>query len=209
MSRSLLCSLVTCTALVSACGAPQPQPPTPPANLMAMVMGSGLMLTWEDTFTTETGFEIQRKSDGEFTTLVRKAANDVSHHDTGVTPGVNYSYRVRAVIDDVNGAWSSEASGSVPVPEPTLDPRPTGLAAMPMSGMNEVRWVNNATDATGYELQRKDPGADFATIATISSKSTTSRMDSNVTAGATYTYRVRALRPGGPTDWSDTLDASL
>ena len=59
---------------------------------------------------------------------------------------------------------------------------------------------------TTYELQRMqdsvDPGATFATIA--NDITMTSYTDSGLTAGTTYSYRVRGVSAGGQSPWSNT-----
>lgn len=212
MRRNSMLVVVTFFGAIAACGGEQRPPsddtttPTSfggPPGFMVMQMGSGLHATWQDTFTGETGFELQRHADGgEFTKLLELPANATDHHDQTVEPGMTYTYRVRALSTGAPGAWSSEATESVPVPETNPPGAPSELVAAKMHGGLHVMWTDNSTDETGFELERKAGTGEFAKVATLPANAD-NKMDSTVTAGTTYTYRVRAIGPGGPSDWSN------
>lgn len=57
------------------------------------------ILSWFDTSTTETGFEIERglTPAGPFTFLARVPENALTYEDRAVTLGTRYCYRVRAI----------------------------------------------------------------------------------------------------------------
>ncbi|MDX3319688.1 fibronectin type III domain-containing protein [Streptomyces sp. ME03-5684b] len=76
--------------------------PGAPGGLAASLDGEGTgLLTWKDGSGTETGFRIERSQDGSAFVQVGSAeARARSFRDPGLTPGVGYSYRVRAVGAD-------------------------------------------------------------------------------------------------------------
>lgn len=78
--------------------APPPPPPAGPSNLSALAVASTqISLKWTDNAANETGYRIERSSDGvNFTTVALPGANTVSFTDTGVTGPALLSYRVRA-----------------------------------------------------------------------------------------------------------------
>lgn len=98
------------------------QPPSAPTNFAAsMPVANQILLTWTDTATTETGFKIDRSTDGvTFSPLTTVSANAVSYADTTVTPGVAYTYRIRStntVGDSVNVGPVSATAAGVSVPQ--------------------------------------------------------------------------------------------
>jgi hypothetical protein len=79
-----------------------------PTDLEAEVVSETQVdLSWRDTSTSEIGMELER-SKGSTTEYVRLAADRTSHSDTGLVPGSDYSYRVRAVKDTATSAWSNQ-----------------------------------------------------------------------------------------------------
>src|SRR5262249_45206734 len=72
--------------------------PTAPTGLNASTLSSSqIELHWTDNSTTETGFEIERSTDGvAFSPLFTVGANINSYTDTDLTSGATYFYRVRA-----------------------------------------------------------------------------------------------------------------
>ena len=87
------CSPKTNTAIV----------PYRPTNLSATpVSSSRINLTWTDKSSNETGFEIYRKlgicsSPNSWGKIATTKANSTSYsNDTGLSPGIAYSYKVRA-----------------------------------------------------------------------------------------------------------------
>jgi len=174
-----------------------------PPGFLVMEMGGGLHATWQDAFSDETGFELERREgSGDFELLLGLAANVTDHHDQTPNPGVPYTYRVRAVASDGPGAWSSESTATVPVPAPVPPGAPTRLAAARMGGALHLSWRDNSTDETAFELERKSGTAAFARIATVAAN-TSDRMDMSVVPGTSYTYRVRAVGDAGPSEWSN------
>ena len=90
---------------------PDPAPgsaPSPPSSLTATSIGSDRVdLAWEDTSSSETGFDVERSLDGtNFSPLYSTAANMESATDDAVAASTTYYYRVRAF----NSYGSSAAS---------------------------------------------------------------------------------------------------
>lgn len=74
---------------------------------------SNIRLTWTDNSTGETGFSIERSSDGvSYSEIAVKGANVTSHTDYGLSAGTYY-YRLRAFKGGHYSAYSSVASVTV------------------------------------------------------------------------------------------------
>ncbi|WP_020597374.1 cellulose binding domain-containing protein [Spirosoma panaciterrae] len=68
-----------------------------------------------------------------------------------------------------------------------------------------LTWSDNASNETGFTIQRKPAGGSFANLATVAANITTFT-DLNAQPGITYTYRVYASNDGGKSAYSNTVD---
>jgi hypothetical protein len=98
---------------------PAPSGPVPaaPIRLKIYSLAAGrISIDWWDMSNNETGFEVERKtgSAGAWARVATKAANTSIHHDTTVTSGRLYTYRVRAVNGNGPSAWTNEISQIAP-----------------------------------------------------------------------------------------------
>ncbi|MGN1030059.1 MAG: fibronectin type III domain-containing protein, partial [Butyricicoccaceae bacterium] len=75
-------------------------------------------------------------------------------------------------------------------------PKLTGASAA--KGSITVKW-SKVSNANGYRVYRKTGSSGWTRIANISKNSTTSYRDTNVKAGTTYIYTVRACANTGNT----------
>jgi hypothetical protein len=91
-------------------------PPSAPANLKATpVSKSQINLTWADLANNESGFKIDRSTDGtNFTQVGTVAANVTSFASTGLQGNKNYYFRVRASNSYGDSAYSNIASARTP-----------------------------------------------------------------------------------------------
>lgn len=84
---------------------------------------------------------------------------------------------------------------------------PTQLSAQATSAPRvDLTWTDNASDETGFEIERGADGLLFDLIATVAADATT-YSDLSVTAGQHYYYRVRATSDAVDSDYSNIADA--
>jgi hypothetical protein len=85
-----------------------------PQNLKASAGKGVINLTWTDSNTLETGYEVLRgtTSDGNFGHLATVSANATSYSDTSVVRGTKYSYQVRAMKGVEAGPVSATVSAN-------------------------------------------------------------------------------------------------
>src|SRR3989475_529576 len=96
--------------------------PQPPTGLKATTVSpSQINLSWTAPINSGgspiTGYQIQRSSDGGFSwpTLVSNTNSpSTTYSDTGLSPGINYGYRVSAINSVGGGAPSNPASATTP-----------------------------------------------------------------------------------------------
>ena len=182
--------------------------PAAPSNLAAAAAGtSQINLTWIDNATTETGFAVQRSTDGvTFAAATTLGANVVSWSDTGRAAGTQYWYRVQATNAGGGSAWSNVANATTALPTPPAAPSNLAAAA-PSSSQVNLTWTDNASDETGFAVQRSTDGVTFAAAATLGAN-VVSWNDTGRTAGTQYWYRVQATNAGGASAWSNTASAT-
>ena len=97
----------------------------PTALRASKITSTSVQLDWTDNSNNETGFRVQRSSDGvTFTTLTTVQANTRTYTDRTLSPGTTYYYRIRAT----DSAGDSVPSNVVTVPTlPAAPPAPSTL----------------------------------------------------------------------------------
>jgi Zn-dependent metalloprotease len=165
-------------------------PPASPTGLTATAFSpSRIDLAWTDNATNETGYKVERSTDGiTFTQFVTLAANATSYSNTGLTAATRFSYRVRANDGTVNSGYSNVASATT-FPPPSA---PTGLTATAISPSRiDLHWTDNASNETGYKVERSSDGVTFTQLVTLAANAS-SYSNTSLTASTSYQYRVRA-----------------
>src|SRR5690242_13762158 len=75
-----------------------PGAPAAPSELTASQMGAGIHITWKDNASDESEFQIDRREGtGAYAKIASVVFDTVQFHDTSVTAGRRYTYRVRAI----------------------------------------------------------------------------------------------------------------
>jgi fibronectin type 3 domain-containing protein len=189
--------------------------PDPPAAPTALSVAPGtapntLALTWADNSANETGFAIYRKfAGGDYSTtpVATMPANTTSYVDPGLSIDTVWTYKVQAIGDNGNSAFTNEA-GATPLPPPPA--APTGLAATAISTTQiNLTWTDNSNTPktnfeTAFSVWRKSGTADYQKVTDLPAN-TTAFSDTGLTPGTSYTYRVRALNQGGVSGWTNEV----
>jgi hypothetical protein len=192
-------------------------PPLRPGGLMATVTGSGksmrVVLTWNDNSVTETSFEVQRSLDGTtWTTIgtlpsplnVTNTKGQRTFTDTAVTAGTPYLYRVVALNTVGYGAEfptttvRSQPTDPAGVNKPAI---PTALTATILSGPQvRLAWSDNATNESGYRVERAVGAGAFSVIKDLPAQKNTGSVtftDTTAALGTQYSYLVTAFNAAG------------
>ncbi len=169
------------------------QIPSVPSNLIATAQSATQIdLNWTDNSNNETGFKLERKVgvSGAWSQIATVGTNQTTYSNTGLTAGTSYYYRVRAYNSYGDSDYSSE----------TIVPAsPSNLFAMAVSAtMISLTWTDNASNETGFVVQRKTTGS-WQNLSQLNSNSTNFN-DSGLAPGVSYYYRVYAYSPRG-TSW--------
>jgi titin len=90
--------------------------PAAPSNLTATAVSrSQINLAWSDNSTNETGFKIERSTNGaSFSQIATVGSNQVTYSNTGLARNKRYYYRVRAYNGAGNSAYSNTANARTP-----------------------------------------------------------------------------------------------
>ena len=88
-----------------------PTVPAAPSSLTLTTTKKKIRLNWVDNSNNETGFKIERSTDGvSFAQIATVTANIVTYQNGGLTSGVLYYYRVRATNGTGDSAYSNTAN---------------------------------------------------------------------------------------------------
>ncbi|MEI9921933.1 MAG: fibronectin type III domain-containing protein [Bacteroidota bacterium] len=183
-------------------------PPTPTSPSATAASSTQLNLSWTDASSTETGFAIERSttSGSGYTLLTTTAANATSYSDTGLSPSTPYYYRMRAVADNANSAYTSEFTGTTLISPPTA---PTGLGASAASPSQiNLTWTDASSTETGFEVERSTTSGSGFTLVTTTAANATSFNDTGLTATTTYYYRIRSVNAGGGSSYTSEASAT-
>lgn len=169
-----------------------------------LAAGPQVNLTWRDNANNETGFNVQRSTDGvNYTVLAtvppRTNGNaTVSYTDTTVVAGATtttYSYRVTAINAFVQSAPTNVASVVMPI----LPAVPTSFTAAngPNGNGNNrtvnLTWVANTANVTGFTIQRSTSStfANGITTTNVAATATTLSV-TGLSRSTAYYFRIRA-----------------
>jgi streptogramin lyase len=170
--------------------------PAAPGNLTATAVStSQINLTWSESSTNATGFKVEMSQNGStWTLLTTTAAGVTSYQVTGLNTATTYQFRVRATSAVGDSANSSVVTATtLPVPPA----RPNYVYATGVSTSEiDLYWLNNATNQSGFKVERSLDGVNW-TLDAVTAANATSFQDTGLTAGTIYVYRVRAFNAGG------------
>ncbi|NJM15202.1 MAG: DUF4832 domain-containing protein, partial [Bacteroidales bacterium] len=97
--------------------------------------------------------------------------------------------------------FGTPLSSTPAIPEP-----PSSLTATAAgTGQINLSWTDKASNETGFKVERKSGTNSFSQIATVT---TNTYGNSGLTAGTTYTYRVRAYNAAGNSAYSNEVSAT-
>jgi hypothetical protein len=179
--------------------------PAAPGSLAATVQSSSqVKLTWTDNASNESGFIIERSTDGTaFAYLTTVGANVQSFTDTDLTASTTYYYRVKAI----NAVGDSPDSNIVMTLTAT-PAAPTSLTATAVSTSRiDLSWSDNSSNETGFKIFRSTDGVNFTLLIKVG-PNVTSFSDTGLSLGTTYWYKVRAYNGIGDSPWTNSASAT-
>jgi len=182
--------------------------PAAPSSLTVTAFCRTVTLGWRDNSNDENGFRVERRSEGgSFVEIATLVPGMTSYQDGGLTPGVVYTYRVRAYRGALNSTYSNEA---VVTGGPEAPQAPSNLTVAAVSSGNILHWQDNSNNESGFKIVRKVSAlflytTDWHEIATVG-PGVTSYQDRTAPTivKLTYSYAVRAFSGTCPSGYSNT-----
>jgi len=183
-----------------------------PTNLVATsVSATQINLTWSDNATNETGYRIERSTDGvNFAALAGGGSNIHAYNNTGLTAGHKYYYRVYAVNGTIASGYSNVASAVAGQSggTATAPAAPSSLfASAANSSAINLSWADNSTNETGFSVERSTDGVNFSAVGGVGAN-VRSWASTGLAASTKYYYRVRALGSAGNSGYSNVGSAT-
>ncbi len=199
-------------------GAQTPSVPDKPTGLaIASIDEDGVTISWDDPGDSSiSGYQILRRNPrvdpaGVFHEHVADTGTaTTSFADPEVQPGESYTYRVKAI--NAQGLSQRSRYKRADVPASASQLAPSGLTAAVTNGVS-LSWTKpeaRAYEVSGYRIERAAGDGAFSILVSNTSTTETSYIDATAnTTGATYGYRVRALRGSSVSEPSDRVDITL
>ena len=92
---------------------------------------------------------------------------------------------------------------------PSTPAAPTNLSATLQAGPQALlTWTDNSTNESGFVIERSVNGGIFSVLAQVGAGVVT-YIDTTISSGSTFTYRVKAVNSAGSSAYSNTASVSL
>ena len=176
--------------------------PTAPAVKLGNSATSGKpMLTW-NTVSGATSYKVYRATSQNGTYSLLGSVTTTTYVNTGAKDGVTYYYKVTAVNDSGESAYSNIVSGQnkAVTPKPSAPVVKIGHSAT--SGKPMLTW-NAVSGATSYKVYRAT--SQNGTYSLLGTVTTTSYINTGAKDGVTYYYKVKAVNSAGESAYSNTV----
>ncbi|WP_191908826.1 fibronectin type III domain-containing protein [Larkinella humicola] len=187
--------------------APPIAKPNNPARLTATAVSpSQINLQWADVSDNETGFELERSTDGaSFQKIADLGANATSYSDPNLQPRTQYFYRILAKNAAGSSTYSNVADATTPDAPPATPARLAATAVSP--NQINLQWADVSDNETGFQLEQSPDGAIWKKIADLPANTTT-HQHTGLNPATKYFYRVKATNAVGESGFSNTADAT-
>jgi len=206
--------------VTSSSAPPEDIPPNSPTDLTATdISQTMILLSWDKPAANNgpavTGYKIERKTTGSFTTLVADTGDaSTTYTNSGLTTGTTYTYKVYALnsvglSDSTTEASATPTTSSAP-PAGTEAPRTPRSFKAEANSDTEIglTWQEpaefNGPAVSGYKLELKKPTETEFSDLVANTGLVSSYQHTGLEAGKTYTYRLSALNSIGASNTVQT-----
>ena len=179
-----------------------PPPAAAPQNLSATPGNGQIQLSW-NAVAGATDYRVFRTTTGTFGTTPLATVTTPSYLNTGLMNGTAYSYRVAAH----NAGGDGPASATVSATPGAVPSAPTNLSATAGNAMVTLSWTAVGT-ATSYNVYRSTTTNGQTTPPLATGVNTPAFVDSPVTNGTPFFYKVTAVNAFGESTRSGEVTAT-
>ena len=178
-----------------------PKPAAPVVKIGHSATSGKPMLTW-NAVSGATSYKVYRATSQNGTYSLLGTVTTTSYINTGAKAGVTYYYKVTAVNDSGESAYSNIVSGQnkAVTPKPAAPVVKIGHSAT--SGKPMLTW-NAVSGATSYKVYRAT--SQNGTYSLLGTVTTTSYINTGAKAGVTYYYKVTAVNDSGESAYSNIV----
>ncbi|MCD4796517.1 MAG: hypothetical protein K8R49_05020 [Candidatus Cloacimonetes bacterium] len=174
--------------------------PGPREFIVSIINDQSVKLNWIDDCSFEEGFIIERaEQKGEFTEIVKTSPNIVHYRDEGLSSGVKYTYRIYAFTSLNKSEYSNKVTLT------TEFPCPTALATKAIDDQTiRLTWKDMSDFEQGFRIERKEAEGEYSQVAEVTPNATY-YINSGLTSGKVYFYRIKAFSPVNESDYSNEV----
>jgi len=173
-----------------------------PTNLsFQLVNDQSVKISWTDNCSFESGYKIERKTEGGNYILIDSVIEDITNYtDEGLIYGETYYYRIKAYTNIDESDYSNELLAQ------TEFPTPTNLSSQLLSDQSaKISWNDNCSFESGYKIERKTEGGNYILIDSVI-EDITNYTDEGLIYGETYYYRIKAFTNLNESDYTNEIN---
>jgi hypothetical protein len=189
---------------------PTPNLPGTPSLTATLNGTTGIDLSWttpSDGGGTISQYQIQRSttsSTSGFSTIQNTSGNSISF--SGFTSGVTYWHRVAAINEAGTGPFSTAQSVFIPT-VPAAPSLSSGLVGINSINLSWSLGSNGGSAITTQQIERSVDFTDYVPLTNVA-VGTTTYLDSGLSAGTFYVYRMRVFNAVGASSYSNPTSQS-
>jgi WD40 repeat protein len=147
---------------------------------------SSIKLSWTDNSALESGFVLERSTNGQpFVTIATPAKNVQSYADNTIQVNVDYRYRIKAKNILTETDYSNIVTTKIQFNAPGLN------CSLPGGNTVILTWSNNSQFEQGYIIEQAFNDGAFTAIATVATPLLTYKIE-NLDISKKYAFRVKA-----------------
>lgn len=165
-------------------------PAAPTGVSAAATSPQSVNVRWTSVVAGATGYKVMRAAaTGAFAEVGRvSGATTLNFADTSVSPNRQYRYQVVALGATLQSNPSATASVTTPMAAPA---NLTATIVAPTTV--RLQWQNRDPSATAFVISRSVAGGAWATLVRVNGGTSVSYLDSTVSRGVAYAYRIQAV----------------
>lgn len=182
------------------------KPNTPQGLSATPVSNKQINLNWTDNSGNETGFEVERSTDGTaFIKIADVAANEITYQSPGLNTLTKYWYRIRAKNAIGNSDYSNIADATT-FDIPPISPSNLTATTASSSQIN-LTWKDNSSNESVFDIERSTDGVSFSKVGEAAANSNAFQ-DTGLAPATKYWYRVRSRNSQGASDPTNVAPAT-